>query len=456
MFHICFAANESYIKYTAVLITSIIKSTDTSKQFKDFFETNTHAQNANRASLASYKKRDYSSLGKDEQSEGFIFHILSDFVSENSRAKLANLAKELSKIYPCEIQIHICDNDIFQGLPKLGENYLTYFRFFIPNFIPENTKLCLYLDVDMLVCRDLRELFSLDLKGKVVGVVKDLPNFKSHILHSKHSHNDDICFYADDFYFNAGVMLINLDEWQRQQIKQKVFDCIRNYKLKWHDQDALNIVIQKEQVVVLPFEYNLLSESYLRVKDTEHFNFNYPRQEVEFALLYPVVLHFSGDYKAWNGVPFMDNEGKNLGLYWWDMAWQTPSFKSELKKQFEKSVDNYLIYKDFGFFVASLINEHTKSFLGYLKMPFVVWRAFKEFDLTKNDDYVAKADTNLDKNLAFELLYIATKAWGQRKQSERICQFIALSYKIYRAKCRCRKGNFRAQRESVYHKLYIT
>ena len=40
MFHICFAANEPYIKYNAVLITSIIKSTDTSKSFKDFFEVN--------------------------------------------------------------------------------------------------------------------------------------------------------------------------------------------------------------------------------------------------------------------------------------------------------------------------------------------------------------------------------------------------------------------------------
>lgn len=75
MFHICFAANENYIKYTAVLITSIIKSTDTSKKFRDFFETNTHIQNANGVSLASYKKRDYSLLSKDEQSEGFIFHI---------------------------------------------------------------------------------------------------------------------------------------------------------------------------------------------------------------------------------------------------------------------------------------------------------------------------------------------------------------------------------------------
>ena len=40
MFHICFAANEGYIKYTAGLITSIIKSVETTKKFKDFFETN--------------------------------------------------------------------------------------------------------------------------------------------------------------------------------------------------------------------------------------------------------------------------------------------------------------------------------------------------------------------------------------------------------------------------------
>ena len=44
MFHICFAADENYIKYTAVLITSIVKSTDTSRKFKDFFSQNSAAQ----------------------------------------------------------------------------------------------------------------------------------------------------------------------------------------------------------------------------------------------------------------------------------------------------------------------------------------------------------------------------------------------------------------------------
>ena len=52
MFHICFAANEPYIKYNAVLITSIIKNTDTSKQFKDFFETNKRERERERENSA--------------------------------------------------------------------------------------------------------------------------------------------------------------------------------------------------------------------------------------------------------------------------------------------------------------------------------------------------------------------------------------------------------------------
>ena len=60
MFHICFNADENYIKYTAVLITSIVKSTDTSKSFKDFFDnasTDTFA-NATKADTLATRERE--------------------------------------------------------------------------------------------------------------------------------------------------------------------------------------------------------------------------------------------------------------------------------------------------------------------------------------------------------------------------------------------------------------
>ena len=86
-------------------------------------------------SLKSYKKLDYETLSDDEKSEGYIFHILTDKISENTRQKLKNLAKNLSEIYPCEIKIHICDDSIFDGLPKFKGNYLAWFRIFIRNYV---------------------------------------------------------------------------------------------------------------------------------------------------------------------------------------------------------------------------------------------------------------------------------------------------------------------------------
>ena len=91
-------------------------------------------------SLKSYKKLDYETLSDDEKSEGYIFHILTDKISENTRQKLEKLAQNLSEIYPCEIKIHICDDAIFQGLPKLNDNYLAYFRLFYTKFYATQPK----------------------------------------------------------------------------------------------------------------------------------------------------------------------------------------------------------------------------------------------------------------------------------------------------------------------------
>ena len=41
MFHIVFNTDENYIKYLAVLITSIIKNTDTTKNLYDISKNNT-------------------------------------------------------------------------------------------------------------------------------------------------------------------------------------------------------------------------------------------------------------------------------------------------------------------------------------------------------------------------------------------------------------------------------
>ena len=144
---------------------------------------------------------------------------------------------------------------------------------------------------------------------------------------------------------------------------------------------------------------------------------------------------------------------KNFALFWWQIAFQTPFFNDELKALFATKRDNYLVCKDFGLYIASLINKHSKSLLGYLKMPFVVWRAFKAFDLNRN--YANNFSESLDKNMAFELLNVAIRAWGKKHILERIAKFIILPFRIYRTKNRCKKGIYKAQKGNVISRLYV-
>ena len=273
-----------------MLVTSIIKSTDLTMSF---------AKNPPPIYILN-KKRDFASLSESEKKEGYIFHILSDFVSEDSRARLENLAQDLSANYPCEIQIHICSDEFFSGLPKLNGNYLAYFRLFIPRFMPKSCKICLYLDIDMLVLGDLRGLFALDMGDKCVGVVKDRRN-NTKKLCPKSKNAKDI--YFTGAYFNSGFLLINLSAWERENIMSRCFEIMKNYHLSAHDQDTLNAAIPHSKRLYLPFAFNLLVHSYIYASckdEALRYKFDFTRKEMNVALKNPVILHFAGGYKSWS------------------------------------------------------------------------------------------------------------------------------------------------------------
>lgn len=169
MFHIVFNADENYIKFSAVLITSIVKNTNLSKSFKELCEQSP------KDFIEKYEHLNYDSLSEKEQKEGYIFHILSNFVSDETQKKLEKLCEELNLIYPCQIHIHIIDEKEFEHFPKSGaayKTYIPYYRLKAPFFV-EDLQKCLYLDSDMLCLCDIRELFAIDLKDKILAVIND-------------------------------------------------------------------------------------------------------------------------------------------------------------------------------------------------------------------------------------------------------------------------------------------
>lgn len=99
----------------------------------------------------------------------------------------------------------------------------------------------LYLDCDTIVMRDLASLFHKDLGDKDIASVKD--NARAGLL-KRH-------------YFNAGVMLLDLEKLRHDGLMVASRELIATKKMKRPDQDAMNKVFAKaKKIAFLPREYN--------------------------------------------------------------------------------------------------------------------------------------------------------------------------------------------------------
>ncbi len=117
-----------------------------------------------------------------------------------------------------------------------------YMRLFIPYFIPPDIKKVLYLDVDMLVLKDISELWNTDINAYIMAAVTD-PSciyIKNNVVNYK-----ELNLPPDAKYFNSGLLLINTEKWKQSNVTKKVIECINNNRkyASFSDQYGLNVVL---------------------------------------------------------------------------------------------------------------------------------------------------------------------------------------------------------------------
>lgn len=189
------------------------------------------------------------------------------------------------------------------------------------DFLPRDISRVLYLDCDTLALGDVRELFYVDLKGKALGMVRD--------VHAKNVHlvRDGGVDFMN--YFNSGVILIDLKMW-----RDKVFEDFELMNdLQYCDQDFLNLSF-KNEIKALPFAYNFMwCSSCARDFETDEkrkiCTCIYNKNEFYKTLKRPNIVHLLWQ-KPWKSV-----EIKNpYDEFWWQAAQNTP-FYSEICAVYE-------------------------------------------------------------------------------------------------------------------------
>ncbi len=177
----------------------------------------------------------------------FSFHLFTDGYNEENREKV----KELAKQWHCRCTLYQMHMEPFQDFHIKVQRFsrISYVRIYMPKIIKKFTNRFLYLDADTMVIRSLNALFALPMEGKAMAAVSERPKdaaYRGGYLKLKNGK-----------YFNDGVMLVNIPEWERQGITEKTFSfqCEPRERFLGQSQDVLNLTFDGTNTF-LPTEYN--------------------------------------------------------------------------------------------------------------------------------------------------------------------------------------------------------
>ena len=171
----------------------------------------------------------------------------------------------------------------------------TYARLLIPNLLPLHYHRAIYLDADIIVQKNIAELWDTDLQGMPFGAVQD-PLVPTIGLAQAVSWLRQWQWHPTLPYLNAGVLLLDLDLWRKEQLGGQAIAYVREHPedICWWDQDALNALFA-DRWLPLHRSWNVAPPE---ISAKEKRVLPIPPQESSVAK-HPFIIHFMAPCKPW-------------------------------------------------------------------------------------------------------------------------------------------------------------
>ena len=160
---------------------------------------------------------------------------------------------------------------------------------FAADLLPDSISKVLYLDGDIIVLTDLRELWQTNLENAALAGVTDF-NYKKHANRLNMTSK----------YINSGVLLVNLDYQRKNKIvdqfkKRLLYLDKHEDEIVFPDQDIFNYVCD-QKIVYLPIRYNLLTPFLLEGISLDDFK----GEKKEIIDGVNGIIHYAGYPKPWS------------------------------------------------------------------------------------------------------------------------------------------------------------
>lgn len=177
--------------------------------------------------------------------------------------------------------------------PQFSE--VAYFRLMIPWVLGEDYHRALYLDGDMIACRDVAPLLQTELEGKMIAAVRDFWGIcKCYIPGDGYrAYRESIGLPDVDDYVISATVLFDLDAIRRQYDPRQVLALCASRKWFQHDQDVLNVLFHRQ--------IKLISPAWGFVRDYGENHFLPPALRRELAQVEaPAIYHFATVWKPYS------------------------------------------------------------------------------------------------------------------------------------------------------------
>ena len=246
---IAFACDECYSKHVAVVIQSI-----------------------------------FANAAQEDRHE---FHALTMGMTPESERRLIEIATSGG----ATMLVHRVDPQLLAGFTVTYVTLDSYIRLLLPEVLPNHDKV-LYLDADLIVMDSLSELWKINIENFAAAAARDgMTITKGAAL----EHIESFDFPKGHIYFNAGVLLLNLQVLREMQLLERVRVWAKknSHLMKHNDQDALNVILAGK-ILSCHLRWNLQAPLIAPIRlgwkcSQEHLK----------AVLNPGIIHYVTNRKPW-------------------------------------------------------------------------------------------------------------------------------------------------------------
>ena len=283
---IFYACDDAFVKYTIVSLHSMIKNA--SKEY-------------------NYK-----------------VYILHTNISEDMKENLSALGNENFEIIFTNVSDYL--NRLSENLPvRHYYSKTTYYRLFISEMFPEYDK-ALYIDSDTIVQTDITALFNTNIDGYLLAGCREQAMEQVDVYGT---YCEQVVGVNRHQFFNAGVMLINCDEFRKKNVLARFAKLLGEYNfIVTQDEDYLNLIC-KDHVYWLSQKWN--------TELTDGLEYSYDYREA--YLLHYIMVNKPWHYHECRGADIFWSYAKETSVY--DILQEElSSYTDEERQRDKESADN--------------------------------------------------------------------------------------------------------------------